>query len=206
MKRVKPGAVVKASNPKEARIIYRIIQHNDYPYSKVLDSMFDIIKYPVYITVNNSSKRTQLLADTKDEYYVLSDLHYGHLPATDGEQKEQGIKHSSNKVPMSILLKQFPNALQAVALSGLYGHKKYEEHDEDYLNYKRVGGEDTYLDAGLRHQLLCKPEQEESGLPPKFHVAWNALADLEIFLENNEIDVSKVAELNIPIWENEFKT
>jgi hypothetical protein len=121
------------------------------------------------------------------------------------EQKEQGIKHSTNKVPMSILLKQFPNALQAVALSGLYGHKKYEDHDKDYLNYKRVGGEDTYLDAGLRHQLLCKPEQEESGLPPKFHVAWNALADLEIFLETNKIDVSKVAELNIPIWENEFK-
>lgn len=118
---------------------------------------------------------------------------------------KEGIKHSSNKIPMSILLKQFPNALQAVALSGLYGHKKYEDHDKDYLNYKRVGGEDTYLDAGLRHQLLCKPEQEESGLPPKFHVAWNALADLEIFLENNEIDVSKVAELNIPIWENEFK-
>ena len=117
----------------------------------------------------------------------------------------EGVKNNNNKIQMSKLFVQFPDALKAVMLASTFGHIKYEEHDKDWLNYQRVGGSDTYTDAMNRHQCLHHPEQEGSKLPPKFHVAWNALADLQGFIESHGINVEELAKFNIPIWEEEFK-
>lgn len=101
-------------------------------------------------------------------------------------KSQKGVKTNNLKPQMSLLFKQFPKALEAVVLCSQYGHEKYKETDEDYLNYTRVdGGSKTYADAGLRHRLE-QGNDSESGLPHQFHVAWNALAELELWIKENE--------------------
>lgn len=114
-----------------------------------------------------------------------------------------GIKHSTEKLEMSKLFIQFPDALKAVMLTSTFGHIKYKEFDEDWINFKRVEGL-SYEDALVRHQFLKSEQEEESKLHPKFHVAWNALADLQKYIEENNIDVDNLAKDKISKWEGEF--
>lgn len=94
-----------------------------------------------------------------------------------------GQKHSAEKPQISLLFKQFPKALEAVSKCSQYGHEKYKETDSDYLNFKRVeGGSKAYADAGLRHRLQ-EGNDIESNLPHKYHIVWNALAELELYIE-----------------------
>ncbi len=96
-----------------------------------------------------------------------------------------GVKHNKSKAPLSIVLKQFPKALEAISRCSEYGHNKYKETDVDFLNFKRVpGGSTTYADAGLRHRLEIGLDSE-SGLPHQYHTAWNALAELQLWIEEN---------------------
>lgn len=101
--------------------------------------------------------------------------------------KEEGVKTNKNKPQLSILFTQFPKALEAIARCSEYGHLKYRDTDFDYLNYQRVeGGSKTYADAGLRHRLHKKSTADtESQLPHAYHVAWNALAELELLIKEN---------------------
>jgi len=95
----------------------------------------------------------------------------------------EGQKFNGDKLPMDIVIcKQFPDALKAIAQCTEYGHQKYIETDEDYQNFRKVpGGSQTYADALLRHSM--EPGNDpESGLPHKYHKAWNALAELELWL------------------------
>lgn len=97
-----------------------------------------------------------------------------------------GVKHNKHKAPISLLFKQFPKALEAISKCSEYGHNKYKDTDLDFLNFKRViGGSITYADAGLRHRLESGLDLE-SGLPHQYHVAWNALAELQLWIEENE--------------------
>jgi len=102
------------------------------------------------------------------------------------EVKETGVKLNQGKPELSLLFKQFPKALEAIAKCSEYGHTKYKETDTDYLNFKRVpGGSKAYADAGLRHRLFKEGTTDlDSQLPHSFHTAWNALAELELILEN----------------------
>ncbi len=102
-------------------------------------------------------------------------------------ESQLGKKENKNKPQISLLFKQFPQALEAVAKCSEYGHEKYKEVDADYLNYQRVeGGSNTYADAGLRHRLH-QGNDVESGLPHQYHVAWNALAELQLWINENKV-------------------
>jgi hypothetical protein len=106
---------------------------------------------------------------------------------------EKGVKHNSFKLPMSKLFIQFPDALQAVILASCYGNYKYPT-DTDWLNFKRVeGGSQTYRDAEIRH-FLGGEKDKESNLPEIFHQTWNKLAELQLWLEENNINIKEFSE------------
>ena len=89
------------------------------------------------------------------------------------------------KIPLyTVLTKQFPNALLAVAKRSQKGHSKYSEIDIDYQGFTRVNSEE-YPEAIMRH-LFEFGEVDESSLDHLAAVAWNALAVLELKLRNNE--------------------
>lgn len=100
-----------------------------------------------------------------------------------------GKKESDGKLPMDKMISiQFPKALEAICRATLFGHNKYKDFDIDFLNFKRVeGGSQTYADALQRHNLSKSDKDSESGLPHIFHKAWNALAELELWIEENEL-------------------
>lgn len=96
-----------------------------------------------------------------------------------------GAKDDKGK-PMAGVLLDFSRALQTVVDVGTYGAKKY----------KRTGwatvpeGSQRYLDAMMRHLLAMDVDPDgldkETGLPHLAHVAWNALAVLELQARRKE--------------------
>lgn len=102
-----------------------------------------------------------------------------------------GVKYNKHKAPLDIVqTRQFPKALQLLALATAYGNKKYEATDKDFLNFKRVlGGSQTYFDAAARHSTDRFGEDVESGLPHIIHAVWDNMAALEIWAEENKIDL-----------------
>jgi Domain of unknown function (DUF5664) len=100
-----------------------------------------------------------------------------------------GKKENNGKPQISVIFKQFPDAIKAIAECSQYGHNKYKETDTDFLNFKRVyGGSKTYADAGLRHRIENGLDLE-SKLPHQYHVAWNALAELQLWIEENKYEL-----------------
>lgn len=107
---------------------------------------------------------------------------------------QQGKKDNNYKLPMSKLFVQFPRALQAVVLTSCYGHNRYLDSDQDWLNFSRVkGGSNSYSDAEIRH-ILDKEiygNEDESGLPHIFHQLFNKLAECELYIKENNIDIKE---------------
>ena len=101
-----------------------------------------------------------------------------------------GQKHNEGKLPLDIMLTvQFPKAIQAVCKATLFGHEKYKDTDLDWLNYKRVrGGSTTYANACQRHNFNKSGRDDQSGLPHIVHKCWNALAELELWIEENKYE------------------
>lgn len=96
------------------------------------------------------------------------------------EESKQGVKYDQGKV-MGSLLREFSRALMAVAEVGTFGAEKYTRGG--WLTVPN--GETRYSDAMWRHLLLENQEMcdGESGLRHSAHAAWNALARLELELQ-----------------------
>ncbi len=97
-----------------------------------------------------------------------------------------GIKYDGGKAPVYRgAVSYFPRALSAVATVSEFGSRKYAwkgwEHVEDGFN--------RYSDALCRH-LTDEGKGEEtahdSGLLHAAHIAWNALARLELLIKEKE--------------------
>jgi len=95
-------------------------------------------------------------------------------------QHEPGAKLDEGKLMASLLL-QFPRALDAIAQIATYGAKKYSRGG--WLSVS--DGINRYADAEWRHKLARAKGEEcdpESGMPHRWHEAWNVLAQLELVL------------------------
>ena len=96
-------------------------------------------------------------------------------------QHAPGAKLDAGKEPMRLVLQAMPRALLAVGQVGAYGAVKYSEN-----GWREVPrGIDRYTDAMFRHALRegMEAHDEESGLLHAAQVAWNALARLELMLQ-----------------------
>ena len=92
-----------------------------------------------------------------------------------------GFKYDTGKVRAALPTQDFPRALVAVAWVSTFGAEKYATHS--WKMVPRAG--ERYEDALHRH-ILAQASGEindpESGLPHAAHIAWNALALLELQL------------------------
>lgn len=96
-----------------------------------------------------------------------------------------GAKDDKAK-PMAGVLLDFSRALQTVVDVGTYGANKYTR-----TGWATVPeGSQRYTDAMLRHLLAMDVDPDgldkETGLPHLAHVAWNALAVLELQARRKE--------------------
>ncbi len=94
-----------------------------------------------------------------------------------------GMKYDGGKILAGVLTQDFPRALEAVAVIGTYGARKYARNS--WLAVP--DGFQRYSDAMVRHQLKIGQGEvydEESNLLHYAHFAWNALATLELLLRD----------------------
>ena len=103
----------------------------------------------------------------------------GEMDPTGRDPHSPGAKLDSGKLRPHLVLGGFANALEQVVKVGTDGAAKYSDN-----GWKEVeGGESRYMDALGRHLLaLQKGETHDplSGSPHLAHIAWNALAVLEL--------------------------
>ena len=106
---------------------------------------------------------------------------------------ETGVKHDGEKERMGLVLGDFGLALLDVAKIGTFGAKKYTDHG--WLDVEN--GYFRYTDAMLRHYFIGNHEalDQESGLLHDAHLAWNALARLELRLRGLKDRAKAVASL-----------
>lgn len=97
----------------------------------------------------------------------------GRQPHDPGAKLDQGK-------PRAGLLCSFGKALLAVAEVATFGANKYTQDGWEEV----PNGQARYTDALLRHLLIerTEPVDPETHLPHAAHVAWNALARLELLL------------------------
>jgi len=100
-------------------------------------------------------------------------------------EKKDGVKYDEGKPPIySGLVAYFPRACSAVSQVSAFGANKYT-----WGGWRSVPDrESRYRGALARHQFARAAGEvfdPESGFPHDAHIAWNAMAILEIILENN---------------------
>lgn len=95
---------------------------------------------------------------------------------------DPGAKLDAGKNRLALVLGGFSQALWAVGEVGTYGANKYTDG-----GWKDVpSGVKRYSDAMLRHWIkegMDGPEDPDTGLLHAAHLAWNALARLELMLK-----------------------
>ena len=107
-------------------------------------------------------------------------IEFEHDP-TGRTANEPGAKLDAGKIRAGLVLGDFAKALEAVCEIGTYGATKYTDH-----GWREVpDGFERYTDAMLRHFLAEGYERldKDSGLYHAAHLAWNALARLELILQ-----------------------
>lgn len=95
------------------------------------------------------------------------------------EVPQLGMKYDGGKIIAGVILEDFPNAITGVCEVDTFGANKYKRS-----SWKSVpNATQRYTDAMMRH-MLAKGRGEthdpESGLPHSYHIAWNALAIIEL--------------------------
>ncbi len=114
---------------------------------------------------------------------------------TGRQPQDPGAKLDAGKIPLHRgVFQQFPQALCEVARLSEYGARKYS-----WGGWKSVpDGQQRYADARARHEIQHAQGlliDHETGLLHLTAVAWNALAELELFLSGDTNDVNPTQRL-----------
>ena len=101
-------------------------------------------------------------------------------------QHSPGAKLDGDKPLTYLMISGFPHALDAVARVTTFGARKYCPN-----GWREVSDSDSrYMNALARHLIANAIDEtdSESGLPHLAHVAWNALAVLELRMRKKNIE------------------
>lgn len=99
------------------------------------------------------------------------------------------MKYDYGKILAALPYEDFPDAILAVAEVGTFGANKYERHSWSTVENKRT----RYKDAFHRHLLAIGTGEildKESKLRHSAHAAWNALALLQMEIEDSKSDTN----------------
>lgn len=119
---------------------------------------------------------------------------------------EKGVKLDEGKPRLDLVLGDFADALWSVGMVGTYGANKYTDKGwQEVLN-----GVERYGNAMLRHYLNYRKGIEldaESGLSHLAHMAWNALAILQLHLCPSVVQDCYIPGgiVEVPVCHAEFK-
>lgn len=109
-----------------------------------------------------------------------------------------GVKDDSNKPRLDLVLGDFANALWEVGEVGTFGANKYTDRGWHEVE----NGIERYSNALLRHYFKYKSGEYvdlESGLSHLAHMAWNALAILQLEIE--DMQFNEILKGNLPAIE-----
>lgn len=109
---------------------------------------------------------------------------------------DKGVKLDEGKPRLDLVLGDFADALWCVGMVGTYGANKYTDKGWQVVE----NGIERYGNAMLRHYLNYRKGiafDDESGLSHLAHMAWNALAMLQLHLVPYAIP-----ECNIPLFKD----
>lgn len=99
-----------------------------------------------------------------------------------------GLKFDAGK-PDLTFLREFSGALGEVCRVSEYGVRKYKKRG----SWPTVpDGSRRYAAAMLRHELAGDAVDPESGLHHAAHVAWNALAKLQLMLDRRQVTQARI--------------
>lgn len=155
---------------------------------KPLPSMTDfeilnLVEKNFYMQFNAQQAKTvkvYAILPSVGDLVLEREIPYKEVSLTRGTK---GIKYDKAKPLAGDVLQIFGKAIMGVGQCILKGAEKYPEID----NWKRVkNAEQRYTNALVRHlikHLTGDEVDKESGLPHLQHVAWNALAVCELYLE-----------------------
>lgn len=100
------------------------------------------------------------------------------------KQNDQGAKLDAGKVEVGLIFDDMPRALLAVAEIGTYGRHKYSKGGWKHVD----NGIERYTNAMDRHRLKegIESVDRETEMLHAAHLAWNALARLELMIREQE--------------------
>lgn len=101
----------------------------------------------------------------------------------------KGRKYDTGKPPVTQFLRQFPKAIAYLSQVSEYGHQKYgeAENDEKWDNWEHLeNAKFRYEQAIGRHLLEKSSSLDESGFFSIAHAAWDAIAVLELILNEKD--------------------
>ena len=162
-------------NPEPQKLAFQ--RYNKKTFSNLLD-IFTFILSP---TVKKEDRKKEKLLNSYHPDGVDYDL------TDDGT----GKKYDNGKPMVGTLTDVFSRALMAVGACIEYGTHKYP----DPKNWQLVdNGIKRYRDAMIRHLLKYNAgidKDEETKLPHLAHMAWNALAILELYMQEHKDELDK---------------
>lgn len=113
----------------------------------------------------------------------LADIHeqetFGDADPKGLDQHSPGAKLDAGKIYADAILAEMPRAIWGIAEVGTFGANKYSLGGWTSVE----DGIRRYRDAAARHRLkrhMGEVLDPESGLPHRYHEAWNVLASLEL--------------------------
>jgi hypothetical protein len=105
-------------------------------------------------------------------------------------EKGEGRKDDKSKPPVMQILRQFPDAIAQLAKVSEYGHKHYGESDNNQLwdNWRHVDNAKFRYEQALGRHILYQSDypDKDSGLMHIVHAAWNALAIIQLTIEEQQ--------------------
>ena len=97
----------------------------------------------------------------------------------------EGIKYDEDKIRPRLVINSMSRAMQSIAEVGTFGAQKYSEDNWLQVEY----GINRYTDAMYRHSLKEAEGEildQESRLRHASHLAWCAIARLDLILRQEE--------------------